>query len=213
MTKQTGLIYIFTGDGKGKTSAGLGTAVRAVGNNMKVAWVAWYKESAWGISEYALSQYLPEDKFQMHLLGRGFHIKSGSKEAGKQGSKEVIKVVENSLGDTIKVADIEGGQKVVDDSSDLEHELAAQAALDKATELISKVDVLVLDEICNAMDDGLVEVQKVLDLLAKRGACHVVLTGRNVKPELIEAADLVSRVEKVKHPYDYGKLAVKGLDY
>ena len=203
MTENTGLVYVFTGDGKGKTSAALGTAVRAVGARLKVAWVAWYKQASWGISEHELTNYLPKENFEMHMLGKGFHIRE-SMEAGKHEGMEEK---------NIKTADVAGGAKVVDTASNLEHQLAAEAALEKALELLPEVDVLICDEINNAVDDSLLELDLVIKLLNKRGNTHIVLTGRNAKQKVVDAADLVSEIQKIKHPYDSGKLAVKGLDF
>ena len=97
-----------------------------------------------------------------------------------------------------------------DHASKEEHKKAAEAALKKASELVGKVDVLILDEVNNAVSDRLV---KTGDLLKKRGRTHVVLTGRKAQKEFVELADLVTEMRKVKHPFDLGKKAVKGLDY
>jgi cob(I)alamin adenosyltransferase len=200
-----GLAYLFTGDGKGKTSAALGTAVRALGNGWNVCWIAFYKEASWGMSEYEIpSLLLPEhrDRFEMHLLGKGFYI------------RQPEKILETGA-NAVKLASLSSGAKVIDDDSPDTHVLAAEAALDKATEILDqqKWDVLVLDEICNAISDGLLQETVVLDLLEKRGRTHIVLTGRSASDELIAQCDLASEVVKRKHPYDKGVLAVKGLDY
>lgn len=188
----TGLIYIFTGNGKGKTSAALGTAVRAVGHGWRVDWVAWYKNPEWKISEYQLR--LPS--LEMFALGQGFFIRQPEKTVGK-----------------VKIASVHTA-KVVDTATESEHHQAAQAALEFAAQrLQSQPDVLVLDEICNAISDGLIQESAVLDLLAQRGKTHLVLTGRAASATLIEAADLVSEIVSRKHPYDQGKLATAGLDF
>lgn len=201
----TGLLYLFTGDGKGKTSAALGTAVRALGNGWKVCWIAFYKEASWGMSEYEIpSLLLPEHRarFEMHLLGKGFYI------------REPEKVLDSGEG-KIKFASLSSGAKVIDDDAPDTHVLAAQAALAKAREVLStgQVDVLVLDEVCNAISDGLLLESEVLDFLKKRGATHVIVTGRSASETLITECDLASEIIKKKHPYDKGVLAVKGLDY
>lgn len=199
----TGLVYLFTGDGKGKTSAALGTAVRAFARGWTIQWVAFYKEASWGISEYQLPEYFKQTdakRFKIHALGKGFFIRTPDLEL-HAGAKTVKSAKVNSA-------------RVVDTATPDEHTAAAQAALKTAVKLLQKQpEVLVLDEICNAVDDGLIPLAELLDLLHNRGATHVVLTGRSAGPELIEHADLVSRIENVKHPYDAGKLAVAGLDY
>ncbi len=169
---QSALVYIFTGDGKGKTSAALGTAVRAVASGKKVAMVQWYKSEAWGISEHQLK--LP--RFEIFPMGEGFYYKDKGDNPAP-------------------------------------HQQAANAALQKAIELCPQVDVLVLDEINNAVSDGLLTVDQVKQFITKRGKTHLVLTGRNAHPDVVAMADLVTEMKKIKHPYDQGKLAVKGLDF
>ncbi|MFH1244678.1 MAG: cob(I)yrinic acid a,c-diamide adenosyltransferase [bacterium] len=170
-----GLIYVFTGEGKGKTSAALGLAVRAALRGMKVGIVQWYKEKRWPIAEHKIGEKL--NNIQIFPLGSGFY------------------------------------QLPTDHASQSEHRQAARAALKQARELVGKVDVLILDEVINAIGDGLVESKGVMELLNNRGRMHVVLTGRGASKELIEMADLVTECKKIKHPYDSGRPAIAGLDY
>jgi cob(I)alamin adenosyltransferase len=67
--------------------------------------------------------------------------------------------------------------------------------------------------VINAISDALLEEEAVLGLLDKRGKTHLILTGRGVSQSLIDKADLVTEMKKIKHPFDSGKLAVRGLDY
>lgn len=173
--KNRGMIYIFTGDGKGKTSAGMGTAVRAALGEMKVAIVHWYKEERWKTNDQKLKDLLPN--LEVYLMGQGFY-KLPTDHAGED-----------------------------------EHKAAAIAALEKAKELLEKVEVLVLDEILNTIGDGLLSEEEVLELVEMRGKVHLVLTGRGASEKIIEVADLVTEMKKIKHPFDKGKKAVKGLDY
>jgi cob(I)alamin adenosyltransferase len=170
-----GLIYIFTGDGKGKTSAALGTVVRALAQGWTVAWVAFYKDVRWQIGEYQLPTLLKKpwaDHLEMSALGQGFYIPTASK--------------------------------------------TAQAALQKVEEILQRAtspQLLVIDEVCNAIADQLITEAEVIKVLAQRQSTHCVLTGRGATPHLIEMADLVSSITKVKHPYDQGQMAVPGLDF
>lgn len=173
MTTNKGLVYVFTGKGKGKTSAALGVAVRAACNGMKVGWVSWYKEPRWPISEMKLKL----KNLQMYWLGEGFY------------------------------------KLPTDHATPADHKLAAEAALKKAEELLGKVDVLVLDEINNAVRDGLIEQRGLMRLIGERGKTHLILTGRGASGRVVEAADLVTEMTKIKHPFDRGQKAVKGLDY
>lgn len=177
ITKPTGLIYVFTGDGKGKTSASLGVAIRALSAGFKVAIVQWYKQSSWGISEHTIETLLntkTKPKFHIYPLGVGFCFPTSKKAPHKQ---------------------------------------AAQAALLKANEIMSQVDVLILDEINNAIHDKLINLKDVKELINNRGKTHLILTGRNIHPDIIEIADLVTEMKPIKHPFNQGKLAVKGLDF
>lgn len=173
MTK--GLVYIFTGEGKGKTSASIGVGVRAALREMKVAIVQWYKEKRWPIAEHKLP-----DKFEniaIYPLGSGFY------------------------------------QLPSDHATPDEHRKAAIEALKKAKELMGKVDVLVLDEVCNTIADKLLTEEEIVQLVGGRGSTHIVMTGRGATPKLVEIADLVTECRKIKHPFDKGKMAVAGLDY
>lgn len=196
-----GLVYIFTGDGKGKTSAALGTLLRGIGRQWQVAWVSLYKEPQWKLSEFAFLNQLSarsRKKVQMKLMGKGFYIADG--QVGGEGE--------------VKVATVNDAV-VVDDDSQGAHQQAAHQALTHFAELLSSqhYQLCILDEVCNAIDDGLLSEQAVLAVIAQRGKTHLVLTGRNATSELIKQADLVSRIEKVKHPYDQGQNAVQGLDF
>ena len=185
-----GLVYLFTGEGKGKTSAALGIAVRAVLSGMRVGWVAWYKEESWPISEKKLPARINpaepsrtdlDGLMKMYFMGEGFY------------------------------------KLPTDKATPEEHKKAARKALKKAEELMGRVDVLVMDEVVKAMVDGLVDENKVVRVIEKRSKTHVVLTGRGPSRTdldgLFEMADLVTECRKVKHPFDKGVKAVKGLDF
>ncbi len=188
--KNTGLIYVFTGEGKGKTSAALGVATRALLIGQRVVWVAFYKQESWGLAESKL-----EDKFSnldMQFVGKGFRI---GKKTALVGNK---------------------GHVVVDTASEVEHKMAAERGLQLVREKLQGTEpcfLIVMDEILNAVSEGLLESKQVMEVLNKRGETHVVLTGRGASKEIIEVADLVTECRKIKHPYDTGKLAVQGLDF
>ena len=175
MQKLKGLVYVFTGDGKGKTSAAFWTGVRAALRGMKVAAIQWYKEAAWPTAEQKISQKLPN--FKVYLMGKGFY------------------------------------KLPTDHASRAEHVKAAQEALGLAGKLVDKVDVLILDEVNNAVHDKLINLIDLIDLISKRGNTHLILTGRGADKKIIVIADLVTEMKKIKHPFDQGKKAVRGLDY
>lgn len=99
------------------------------------------------------------------------------------------------------------------------HKIAAREALLLATKILrnkevgGKVDLLVLDEVVRAINDRLLTEEDVLKLIRLRGRTHLVLTGHDCPKKIIEEADLVTEMKKVKHPYDKGILAVRGLDF
>lgn len=193
-----GMVYIFTGDGKGKTSAALGSVLRGLAHGWQVGWVSWYKEASWGISEHKLHTIFSEEaQKRLHFfpMGKGFYLPESSVHiAGKKVAK---------VHDAI----------VLDDDTQSAHKKAAREALEKVEVLFQTNDLVVMDEVCNAISDGLIDEISVLSLLKKRKETHVILTGRNASPLLIKTADLVSSITKLKHPFDAGKLAIKGLDF
>jgi cob(I)alamin adenosyltransferase len=206
-----GLVYVFTGEGKGKTSAAIGGAVRAVGVGMRVVWIGFYKQASWKLSEVEPLKKLGVEVF---LMGKGFHITNDKLQ------------ITNAK---VKTAKVKTGQVVVDSASQEEHGRAAREALEKAKELLNnskdktpsnpplvrggKVDLVILDEVNNAVKDGLIDLIDLIDLISKRKQTHLILTGRDAHPELVKLADLVTEMKKVKHPYDEGRLAVRGLDF
>ena len=197
----TGLIYAFTGEGKGKTSAALGVATRSLLNGEKVVWIAFYKQESWGLSESKL-----KDKFEnleMIFTGKGFRI---------------IKPLHQSSIKPLKIAKVgDKGHVVVDTASEDEHKQAASMGLQMAAKsLQEKPFLLVMDEVLNAVDEGLIAEKELLEVMDIRGETHMVLTGRvGAEPArmILAGADLVTECKKIKHPYDLGKLAVKGLDF
>jgi cob(I)alamin adenosyltransferase len=196
-----GLIYLFTGEGKGKTSAALGVATRMLSIGKKVVWISWFKSEDWPISEKSLVGYFPENLL-MFWAGKGFYIKS------------------EDIGEKIKIRKTNDSQ-VVDMNTLAGHKKAAKQAIKLVYKTIKKnkeeggirTDLLVMDEIIQAIKEGLVPIKEVLKIITSRGEMHLVLTGRGATHELIEAADLVSEIKKIKHPYDKGLLAERGLDY
>lgn len=190
MTTQ-GLIYVFTGDGKGKTSAALGVAIRSLAAGLKVAMIQWYKDPAWRTSDPNINTLLNSQakaRFQLHPMGQGFFLGT-------------------------KTAPLTTGQIVVDKATRNDHHQAANSALKLAHQLINQVDVLILDEVNNAVSDGLIDVADLIKLIENRKSTHLVLTGRNASSQIISLANLVTEMKKIKHPYDLGLPAVKGLDF
>jgi len=176
-TSRTGLLLINTGPGKGKTTAALGTALRAVGNGMRVL-VLQFLKGSWHYGE--LDAVLPfGDNFVLKQMGRGF-VKVG----GAETDPEDIRLVE-----------------------------AAWAEAREAI-LSGEWDLVVLDEINYAISYGMLAPENVAETLRTRPEMvHVILTGRNAHPLLIELADTVTEMREVKHAYQKGILAQRGIEY
>lgn len=167
---------IFTGDGKGKTTAALGMVLRASGHGMVVKIIQFVKSDS-STGELAACGRLPG--VEIVQTGRGFIPKPES--ARFTGHRE-----------------------------------AAGAGLRIAGEALAsgRYDLVVLDEICTAVAKGLIDEQAVVDLITdpERRAC-VVMTGRGATEGLIAVADTVSVVECLKHGYDDGWGAQKGVEF
>ncbi len=174
---QRGLLMVFTGNGKGKTSAAMGTALRAVGQGLKVLMIQFIKGS-WHYGELDAARMLG-GAFEIRPMGRGF-VKVGA----EQPDPEDVRLAEQAW------------------------EAAAAAIRSE------DYDMVILDEINYAMHYGMLPVDRVLEELASRPEkVHVICTGRNAHPRLIEAADLVSEVKEIKHPFHKGILAQRGIEY
>lgn len=191
MKLKKGLVYVFEGEGKGKTSAALGVALRMLLLKNKVVWIAWFKSLKWSISEARLSEVF-KDNLEMYWTGEGFYIK-------EEKSKP-----------------LNGGAIARDLAEPDEHRLAALKARNLAMEILNSLEppqLLVLDEMIKAVNDDLLSVEEVLEVVKIRRATHLVITGHDCPDRLRKIADLVTEMKKIKHPYDKGTLAVKGLDF
>ena len=174
MFGEQGLVQIYTGDGKGKTTAALGLALRACGQGARVAVVQFMK--GWDhYGELNSVQLLP--KVTLVQTGRPDYVYRG---------KEIQK-----------------------DYDEAEHGLAEARRF-----AADGVDLLVLDEINVALDYGLLKLEDVMALVkSKPRDMELVLTGRNAAKELLELADLVTEMREVKHPYQKGVKARRGVEY
>jgi cob(I)alamin adenosyltransferase len=178
MAEGKGLLIVYTGPGKGKTTCALGTAFRAVGQVLRVLMVQFIKGS-WHYGELDSAQMLGEEKFSIRPMGRGF-VKVGNAAT----DPEDIRLAQQAW------------------------EFARQQILSGA------YDLVILDEINYVISYGMLDVEPVIEALGKRPEhVHVICTGRNAHPRLVELADLVTEMREVKHPYTKGILAQRGIDY
>ena len=173
-----GLVIVYTGKGKGKTTAALGMALRAIGYDYRVCMIQFIKGS-WHYGEMTSSKRL-EPEFELTAVGKGF------------------------VG-------------ILDDKSPIEdHKKVAQEALTIARKKISSQQyrIVILDEINYALNLGLVEMEDVMGLIrARPDDVSIVLTGNHARDEIIEAADLVTEMREIKHPFKSGIRAKKGIDF
>ena len=173
------MLYIFTGDGKGKTTAALGQALRAVGDGKKVLMIQFIK-GPWPSGEDESHKKLLPD-FELRKRGLGFV---------------------GILNDTLPRE---------------EHERAAQEALDelKREAESGAWNIIIADEINNALDLGLIHEDQVLRYIevARAKKVDIIFTGRGVKQSLIDKADLVTEMRDIKHPFYEGTIARKGIEY
>ncbi|RLG72813.1 MAG: cob(I)yrinic acid a,c-diamide adenosyltransferase [Methanobacteriota archaeon] len=170
-----GLIMVFTGDGKGKTTGALGLAMRCCGHGLKVYMI----------------QFMKGD------------IKYGEIKAAKHLPNMTI---------------VQFGRPTFVDPNNPDEEdvRAANKAMSHAEEIVRRGEhnLVILDEVNVATAWGLVDLGRVLKLLREKPPeMHLVLTGRYAKPELIEAADMVSEVREIKHHYQAGVPGQEGIEY
>jgi len=175
---EQGLTIIYTGKGKGKTTAALGIVLRAIGYGKKICMIQFIKGS-WHYGEMYSSKRL-EPEFEMVAIGKGF------------------------VG-------------IIDDKSPKEdHEKIAREAIKISGEKIQsgKYDIVILDEINYAINLGLVSLEEVMDLIkSKPHKLDLILTGNYAKKEIIDLADLVTEMTEIKHPFQSGIKARKGIDF
>ncbi|MGQ9615508.1 MAG: cob(I)yrinic acid a,c-diamide adenosyltransferase [Spirochaetota bacterium] len=175
MDKKKGLLIVFTGDGKGKTTAALGTAMRCGGHKLFSCMIQFVKGS-WASGEIVAVDCLKEF-MEIHAMGRGF-IKNG------EGLEE--------------------------------HRDAALKAWNFAKDVMKsgKFSLVILDELTYPLNFKLLDEEEVVSFLVnRREGLHVIVTGRNAPKSLIDAADLVTEMKDLKHPYNRGIIAQKGIDF
>jgi cob(I)alamin adenosyltransferase len=178
------VVVIYTGDGKGKTSAGLGLLVRALGNRWNVAFIQFIK--CWGVGEHVfIRDILPlyKDQLHFHKGGKGFY------NAGDLSAEFVTPA---------------------------QHKAAARETYDEALVCAQsgRYDLVICDEINNAVHDGLLTKPQMKKLITSRSPkTSLCFTGRNFPKEFLALADIATDMHKVKHHFDKKFLANKGIDF
>lgn len=172
---QQAIIQVYTGNGKGKTTAATGLMVRALGQGMKVLLVRFLKPLDPPSGELKILQQ--QLNFDMLTAGLGGVYDRNDKADFARDSAETFRAASEKI-------------------------------------MTGDYDLVVLDEINNVLHKKYLSLADALDLLSNRPAgTELVLTGRNAPDEVLDLAQLVTRVEKVKHPFDDGIPARKGIEY
>ncbi len=170
----TGVLQLYVGDGKGKTSAAVGQAVRAAGSGFRVCFIQFLKSG--GSGEAVILGQAPGISF--HAFGRGRFLTPASI-----------------------------------DRNDLE---LAETGLVHAESVIGRsgCDLMVLDEIGDVIDLGMIAEERVLGLIEKgSGWLDIVMTGRDFPKNIVDAAGLITRMVKERHHYDDGTAARRGIEF
>jgi cob(I)alamin adenosyltransferase len=172
---EKGLVEVYTGNGKGKTSAAFGLALRAVGRGLRV-YIIQFIKGGFDYGELYVIDKLPN--LTLKAFGRGKFITANPPD------REDFKLAKQAF---------QLAKQIVEDG---EH------------------DVVILDEINVALSLKLLDLEEVLELIkSKPRHVELVLTGRRAPDQIIEAADLVTEMKEVKHPFNKGIPARKGIEY
>jgi len=174
--EEKGLIQIYTGDGKGKTTASIGQAIRAKGHKFKVCFVYFFKN--------------PKD------------FPYGEVELLKGLGIEVVNFVPQHPHFYKNISPEQIREECL-------------KAIESIKEIFQKgYDMLILDEILITIRDGFLKEEEILDLLEKKPeSLEIILTGRGATKKVIERADLVTEMKKIKHPFNRGVKGRKGIEY
>ncbi len=176
-----GLVQIYTGNGKGKTTAAFGLALRAAGQGNKVL----------------IYQFL----------------KPGSRDVGER-----LTLKSGAVQIRVETLDIEWdmGKSFEDEKAVAQTRAAISDVLERLAEAAEKrfYDCLILDEIVFCLSKGLADIEDIKKLINKRDSkVEIVLTGRGASEELMELADLVTEMKSIKHPFDKGQSARRGIEF
>lgn len=178
------VIVVYTGENKGKTSAAVGLMTRALGNRWKVAFIQFIKY--WGVGEHVfIRDIMPIYKDKLYFYKGG----KGFYNAGDISASQI---------------------------TEEQHKQAAQVTYDEALAAASSgdYDLVICDEINNAVHDGLLSHEQLAGLIQNKApGTSLCLTGRDFPEDLIDKVDIATEMKKLKHHYDDKFLANKGIDF
>lgn len=206
-----GKVQVYTGDSKGKTTTAMGMAMRAFGQNMKVCIIQFMKGGAYTGELLTIRNYL-----------KGIDFFQYGKPCIKE--RKQLKLDQFAPGDehrafkdiTYLREDIECGSCRYCFLDDEEQTAMVKAAWEHAKEAVNseKYDMVILDEVIVAVQKGLIKAHDVVELIRGRPKfVELILTGRGAPLEIIQEADLVTEFHLVKHYFDQGVSARRGIEY
>ncbi len=174
---ESGLVHIYTGEGKGKTTSAIGLAVRALGGGFKVCYTSFHKRP---------ERYGYTEMDSLRQLGATvLNFAKGHPKLDRSIDPEVTK------------------RESVEAFAQIREVLSEQS-----------FDMLIMDEVLISVRDNYIPEELLMEFIeAKPEGLELVLTGRGATPRVIELADYVSYIEKVKHPFDCGVASRKGVEY
>ncbi|MEW6229695.1 MAG: cob(I)yrinic acid a,c-diamide adenosyltransferase [Bacillota bacterium] len=192
---ERGLVQVYTGDGKGKTTAALGLALRAAGHRFSVAIIQFVKGASYTGEVFAIERLYPE--VEIFQFGRDCKRASAIRQGflGCRGCTECFL----------------GKGEITEEDREL-----AGKALAVAYETVAggEKDIVILDEISLAAHFGLISVDDIVGVVqAKKPRVELVLTGRHMPEEVLALADLITEMHQVKHPFEQGIVARRGIEY
>jgi cob(I)alamin adenosyltransferase len=171
-----GLILLYTGNGKGKTTAALGQVLRAAGHGFKVAIIQFIKNLE-NTGEIKAAKAIFADHLEIYPMGSGFTWDAKDAEELRQAAEK---------GWALAREKIKGGEYCM----------------------------IILDELTYALNYGLLDQDEVVTFLEQKPeTLHIIITGRDASDKLIDLADLVTEMKEIKHPYQNGVKATKGIEY
>ncbi len=182
--QKSSVVIVYTGEGKGKTSAAVGLMARALGSRWKVAFIQFIKY--WGVGEHIFIRDIEPvygDQLFFYKGGKGFY------KAGELSEKHI---------------------------SEAQHKQAAIETYSTALECVvsGKYNLVICDEINNAVNDGLLAEKQLEKLIQSRAPeTSLCLTGRNFPEKLLKHVDIATDMSKIKHHFDDKFLANKGIDF
>lgn len=182
--QKTSVSIVYTGEGKGKTSASIGLVCRALGHGNRVAFIQFIK--AWPVSEDCFFENIKEhykDQLLVYKGGRGFYNAGSLSADGVSEEDHKSSAIET-------------------------YRLVMKCAIE------GDYDIVVCDEINNAVYDGLISEIELEKLITSRHTkTSLCLTGRNFPPKLVPTVDIVTEMQSTRHHFDDGFVANIGIDY